>query len=398
MENRSESDLSCDVLIVGAGPAGLSVAATLDDDISVIIVHQDKEIGKPVRTSGGSWLSDVERLGIPKHLYQEMTSIDVFSDNECAHFDIKHQKPVVLDITGTYNWIAEKSKNKNRKILLSSKFMSTYRNNEKEYVSTIRSTSTDVKKVKSNYIVDASGTHCAVLNALSLGDKPSRVGVGIEYEYPLKGNDPDRAILFVGNTALSGYGWIFPTPDQKIRIGIGVIRPDTNLSPKELLTNFINSSALSKFGIEIEGDPLTVNAGTLPSVAYEPKLVFGNVIRVGDSANFATPTVGEGIRICIEKGELLGQQISKSMKGHSSKPLSSYEKTCRKTFLKNYWLGFQLNKRIASFTMADWDRSVRRLSRLEEGQVVALLKSEFSPVLAMSTLWKIVRRKIFSLK
>jgi digeranylgeranylglycerophospholipid reductase len=60
--------LSCDVLIVGGGPAGLSVAAALPDDVSSVIVHQDQEIGRPVRTSGGSWLKDVERLGILRAL------------------------------------------------------------------------------------------------------------------------------------------------------------------------------------------------------------------------------------------------------------------------------------------------------------------------------------------
>ena len=64
--------LECEVLIVGRGPAGLSVAATLPNYIATIIVHQDAEIGKPVRTSGGCWLDDVERLGIPSEFYQVM--------------------------------------------------------------------------------------------------------------------------------------------------------------------------------------------------------------------------------------------------------------------------------------------------------------------------------------
>lgn len=57
-----QSFLTCDVLIVGAGPAGLSVAAALPDDIPTVIVHQDREIGLPIRTSGGCWMKDVTRL------------------------------------------------------------------------------------------------------------------------------------------------------------------------------------------------------------------------------------------------------------------------------------------------------------------------------------------------
>ncbi|WP_413204634.1 FAD-dependent monooxygenase [Rhodospirillum sp. A1_3_36] len=394
IKTMPKTSMTCDVLIVGAGPAGLSVAATLPDDISTIIVHQDKEIGKPVRTSGGSWLSDVERLGIPKQFYQEISSLDIFSDNESAHFSMNSQKLVVLDVTGLYRWIAEKSENKNRKLLLDSKFISAEKLTSNQYVSTIRSRTTNITEIRSRYIVDASGMNCAVLNAFSFVKRPSRYGVGIEYEYPIMENDPHRAILFVGNSALSGYGWIFPTPDGKVRVGIGTIHPDTQDSPKKLLDNFLKSSALEKFGIKIDGAPLTVNAGILPSVPYDRKLVFGNVIRVGDSANFATPTVGEGIRICMELGELLGEQIAKSIESHSSKPLRYYEKVCQRKLSKNYFLGFKANKWLSFYGPSDWDRNVGRLKRFGEMQAASLIRSEFSTGLALLTIWKLFRRKI----
>jgi flavin-dependent dehydrogenase len=390
----SADPLKCDVLIVGAGPAGLSVAAHLPDDLSVIIVHQDREIGRPVRTSGGSWLPDVERLGIPQDLYQQINTLDIYSDREHARSHIKSCKPVVLDVTSTYKWLARKSDHKNRKLLLSTKFLSAKQTAPNAYVSTIRSKTTSAHEIQSQYIIDASGHHCAVVEALQLSRKPERVGVGIEYEFPNVRNAQDRAILFVGEDALSGYGWIFPTPDQRLRVGIGIIKPDTDTSPRDLLERFLASPALAKFDIRLEGPAIEVNAGTLPSVSYDPQLVFGNVIRVGDAGNFATPTLGEGIRLCIELGEVLGRQLSKTIETGSKQPLRRYERTCRKRLAKNFWFGFRANKRMSSYSPEDWDRSVKRLKRLDEMQLVSLLRCEFTLRMCATAFVTLLRQKI----
>jgi len=77
----------------------LSVAATLPNYIATITVHQDAEIGKPVRTSVGCWLDDVESIRIPPEFYQVMDQLDVYSDKKEAHFQVKDDKLVVLNIT-----------------------------------------------------------------------------------------------------------------------------------------------------------------------------------------------------------------------------------------------------------------------------------------------------------
>ena len=79
-----------------------------------------------------------------------------------------------------------------------------------------------------------------------------------------------------------------------------------------------------------------MNAGTLLSIAYDPELVFDNVIRVGNSANFATPTVGDGIRICMDHGEALGETI----RTNDPAPLKQYEADCKKALARNYHFGF----------------------------------------------------------
>src|ERR1051325_11095766 len=95
-----------DVLIVGGGPAGLATAELAAQGGSVLLVHKDAEIGRPVRTSGGSWLADVVRLGLPSNLYHVVNSLVFAGPTRSANFEFGRNKPVVLDVTGTYKYLA----------------------------------------------------------------------------------------------------------------------------------------------------------------------------------------------------------------------------------------------------------------------------------------------------
>ncbi|MCP5073750.1 MAG: NAD(P)/FAD-dependent oxidoreductase [Rhodobacteraceae bacterium] len=377
--------LECDVLIVGGGPAGLSVASHLGPGISSIVVHQDAEIGRPVRTSGGSWLREMQALEIPPHLYQIIDQLDFFSDKAEARFTIDADKMVVLDVTGLYQYLASLSDNLNCNLLLGSKFLSTEKQPDGRYHSTVRSRQNGEFSVNSKYIIDASGWHCAVLESLSLGQKPTRTGVGIEYELPRAGYPNNRAILFVGATALTGYGWVFPTNYDTVRLGIGVINPDTDLTPKQVMDAFVDGGHAAKYGLDIP-EGFEVNAGIIPSIAYDPKLVFGNVIRVGDSANMATPTVGEGIRIAIVFGRLLGQELTAHIAGNG-RALNRYETAANRCLSRDYRFGLMMNKRIAAYTPERWDKSVQRLARLSEAEMTAMVRSRFSANMILRTIW-----------
>jgi len=393
MDNQT---LTCDVLIVGGGPAGLSVASTLPDDVKTVIVHQDREIGLPVRTSGGCWMEDIERLGIPDEMYNRLNTNEAFADEAHTFIPMGDAVPVILDTPKVYKWLAEQSDHKDRTLLLETKFLSTRLRDDGLYESEIRARDDAYDRVVSKYIVDGSGWHFAVLDSLGLAPKPERLAVGTEYEYPLGDNQPDRGIIFLGEKVPAGYGWAFGTSRGTLRIGVGVIQPDTNESPRKLLDSVIKDKPyLDRLGLKLEGEPV-VHSGILPSVAYDDRLVFGNVIRVGDSANFATPTAGEGIRVCIELGRLLGEQLGKAVKTGRHAPLKSYERHCRRKLKRDYKWGFLVNNRAAKYTPDNWNASVRRMSKLGPDAVVATLRGEFPLIKVAKISWSVFRTLIRS--
>lgn len=382
-----QNQTECDVLIVGGGPAGLSVAAALPDAVSTIIVHQDREIGRPVRTSGGSWLRDVQRLGIPPEMYQVVRHAEAFSDKVHSDIPLGDQTVVILNITRLFRWLAAKSDHKSRTLLTATKFLTTREGTDGRFVSDIRGRDGTVRQIVSRYLVDGSGWHSAVLTSLGLGEKPTRLGVGSEYEYPIGSNPPDRAVVFVGTKVPSGYGWVFPTPDGTIRVGVGVIQPDSDANPRKLLDAVVgNPELLAHYGLDLSGTP-EVHSGILPSVAYDRQLVFGNVIRVGDSANFATPTLGEGIRQCIELGQVAGAALGHAVTTGRRGKLRAYERRARRQFARDYKWGFLVNTRIARFTPEQWDRAVRRIGVAGPEAAVAVLRSEYPLAKIMRMSW-----------
>ncbi len=397
-----DKTLTCDVLIVGGGPAGLSVASTLPDDVKTVIVHQDKAIGLPIRTSGGCWLSDIERLGIPEGMYNPLLTNEAFADDAHTVLPLQDAVPAILDTPRVYQWLASLSDQKDRTLLLDTKFITTRQRNDGLYESDIRVRDGALERVVSRYIVDGSGWHFAVLDALGLAQKPERLAIGTEYEYPIATNAPNRGLIFVGSKVPAGYGWAFATARDTLRVGVGVIQPDTDQSPRKLLDRVVNDEAyLARLGLELVGEPI-VHSGILPSVPYDERLVFGHVIRVGDSANFATPTVGEGIRVSIEFGRLLGEKLGAAVKTGRDGPLKAYERACRRRMKRNYKWGFLVNTRAARYTPENWNASIRRMGKVGPEVVVATFRGEFPlhKVAKMSwSLWRaLLRSRIRRLK
>src|SRR5580692_277805 len=102
---------SCDdVIVAGGGPAGLSAAEELAKHGRLVtLLEQNHEIGSPIRTSGGSFIDEMEALGIPARLYHPLTRVRFLSPNNAATFDYPVARFCILDGRGTFQYLAERA-------------------------------------------------------------------------------------------------------------------------------------------------------------------------------------------------------------------------------------------------------------------------------------------------
>lgn len=368
---------SCDVLVIGGGPAGLSLAGIVGR--GVIVVHQDAEIGKPVRTSGGSWKRYVDALGIPSRLYQTIDRLRFASSNESFLFEFEREKAVVLDVTGTYQYLVDIARTNGAEIRCGHRFISIDRQAPDKVISTISDGNTRYL-IRSKLVIDASGFWRAAMPVVDGIQGFDRLGIGAEAELEDLSEDKQVATLLVGSTFTDqGYGWIFPTASGTVRIGVGHCKPGSAGSPKSSLNRLMASDLLSRYNVRI-GQRVANHGGIIPNVGALNVFGKGRVIGVGDVVGQALPLVGEGIRYCIEIGRYVGARVVEHLqeKRTIESVLADYtawwNARWRRPFAWSQWL----NERITQYQDDDWDRGLRRLGKIAPDDVARLLQAELS--------------------
>src|SRR5690349_17039667 len=99
-----------DVLIVGGGPAGLAAAqAAAAQGVHTLVLERQNEIGYPIHTSGGSWISDMKALSIPEHLYHPITNVVFLTPHREVPLYYDPAVACVVDIRGLYQHLASRA-------------------------------------------------------------------------------------------------------------------------------------------------------------------------------------------------------------------------------------------------------------------------------------------------
>src|SRR5438445_10908943 len=95
---------------------------------------------------------------------------------------------------------------------------------------------------RSNLVIDASGFYSIIGKSVGIVSQWRRFGAGAEYEAYVDKTDSDTWHLRVGRKySPAGYAWIFPLGDNRVSIGVGIGKPESQGEATQRLLALLES-------------------------------------------------------------------------------------------------------------------------------------------------------------
>ncbi len=325
-----------DVLVVGGGPAGLAAAeAAAKTGARVALLERRKEIGYPVHTSGGSWISDMKALGIPSDLYHPIRGVTFLSPTRSARFDYPEPVCCVLDVRGVYQYVAGRAVAAGAELHPGSPVERPIIEDGKVVGVVAKDHRNRAGEWRAPVVIDASGFSSTLVTRAGLRKGFQRYGYGAEYDLMAPNYDQDMLYLIMGSqVAPSGYAWAFPRGKGRVRLGVGVIRPDVDADAREFLDTF--TERLPNLAPDFKGaSPVEYHTGLFPSEGVVESFVRDGLIATGDSAGQGSTLVGEGIRFALYSGAMAGEVAGEA--AHRGRHLGGAASALRAAVARAVW-------------------------------------------------------------
>jgi geranylgeranyl reductase family protein len=347
-------DAECDVLVVGAGPAGVAAAITLRRaGLSVMMIDKarfprDKCCGDGLTTLA---LRELESLGL------DPATVDGWFDVDAAWLRSPSGREVCLPLpaTGRYAAVAPRLDLDNQLVELARRSGVDVRDGHGfagALVHGPRHVDVEVEqtgRVRCRHVVAADGMWSPVRKAAGATIEGYRGEWHAFRQYVggVTGPAAERLIVWFDADLLPGYAWSFPLPGNRANIGFGVLRDgarkvgDMGELWRDILARPHVVDALGA-GFRLEERH---TAWPIPARVDDVALTSGRVLFVGDAAAATDVMTGEGIGQALLTGRLAAEAIITS--ADAAGVAAEYERAVRRHLFADHRMSSRLGRVLA---------------------------------------------------
>jgi len=374
-----------DILVIGAGPAGLITAREASRKGAMVTVWEEHtEIGRPCHCAGLLSLKGLESIGVTGHrsfVQNKVKGARFFSPSGLS-FTVERDKVVAcaVDRRSFDLFLGQQAIEAGAQIRLNSRVQAI------EHINASVIVYGDKESTETKIVVDAEGVSSSVVKALGL--KPlDQSGLLPGFQSDLKGVevDPDYVEIHTGERIAPGFfAWVIPLSEDSARVGLACKEADT----RERLERFVRD----RFEDKSNPEWASIRSGRIVTCGPIEKTYNNSLLVVGDAAGQTKPTTGGGVILGGVCASIAGEVAAEAIRQEDFTIgfLQRYESRWKERLGKEFKTGLMARKIMNSLS----DRAIDRIFKVViDENLQGLLSAEGDIDFQSGVLLKMLSRK-----